>query len=124
VLAPRESERAVRLLVDEPAREVVGVITEVIVKGTPKWRARQVTVSPSPIVPVVTPEIARPPGPIIDAVWASTDSDRSKRRKRRLDPRLQATSPHSLSARRHLIALARQECIPRGGCMCHAASRP
>ncbi len=44
----------------------------------PKWRARQVTVSPCFITPLVTPPIARSPDALIEAVCASTDSERSK----------------------------------------------
>jgi len=46
---------------------------DVMRTGTPKWRARQVTVSPGPMTPDVTPATARSPERRIDAVCASTD---------------------------------------------------
>ena len=44
------------------------VICEVIRNGMPRCQARQVTVSPSAIVPDVTPAIARSLDPLIEAV--------------------------------------------------------
>jgi len=54
------------------------VIAEVILNMRPKCLARQVTASPSPMIPLVTPPTARSPDALIEAVWASTDSDRLK----------------------------------------------
>src|SRR5258708_19149786 len=44
----------------------------------PKGRAREVTVSPSLITPLVTAPIARSPDAVIEAAWASADSARAK----------------------------------------------
>jgi hypothetical protein len=46
------------------------VIADVIRKVIPKWRARQVTVSPSFIAPLVTPAIARSPDPAMESMCA------------------------------------------------------
>jgi len=54
------------------------VIAEVIRNAMPKWRARQVTVSPGFITPRATPPIACPPDARIEAAWAPSDSERSK----------------------------------------------
>ena len=53
------------------------MIVLVIVHVMPKWRARHVTNSPSPINPAVTPPTARSPDCSNEPRWASIDNDRS-----------------------------------------------
>ena len=54
------------------------MITLVIVQLTPKCLARQVTNSPMPMMPAVTPAVARSPVSANDPRWASMLSERSK----------------------------------------------
>jgi hypothetical protein len=78
VLVPPPREGAALLLVDEPVRVLVPRDRTGHPERDAKWRARQVTVSPSFMTPLVTLPSARSPDALIEAVWASTDSDRSK----------------------------------------------
>jgi len=60
---------------------VYSVIAEVIRNVIPKWRARQVTVSPSFIIPLVTPPIARSPDALIEVALPATPSQIPKVRR-------------------------------------------
>jgi hypothetical protein len=64
----------------------------------PKWRARQVTVSPSFMTPLVTPPTARSPDLRIEAAWASTDSEQAEAvAGRRSDHGLEPDTAHRAS---------------------------
>ena len=71
VLVPERGERSADLLIEGASSSVTLLV---IVQTTPKCRARHVTVSPSPITPVVTPPIARSPDTAMDSTCALMSS--------------------------------------------------